>query len=51
MTVPGQRVFIDFCLCAVLGAVGLSFPAEVSGVDLERYGKRVPGWPPALAGG
>jgi hypothetical protein len=42
----GQRAFIDFCLCAVLGAVGLAFPAEVSGVDLERYGKRVPGWPP-----
>jgi hypothetical protein len=47
----GRRAFIDFCLCAVLGAVGLVFPAEVSGVDLERYGQRVPGWPPALAGG
>ena len=41
----GQRAFIDFCLCAVLGVIGLAFPAEVSGVDLERYGKRVPGWP------
>jgi hypothetical protein len=41
----GQRVFIDFCLCAVLGVIGLAFPAEVSGVDLERYGKRAPGWP------
>jgi len=41
----GQRLFIDFCLCAVLGAVGRAFPAEFSGVDLARYGKRVPGWP------
>jgi hypothetical protein len=45
----GQRVFIDFCLCAVLGTVGLAFPAEFSGVDLEGYGKRVPGWPPSAA--
>ncbi len=27
----GQRLFIDFCLCAVLGAVGRAFPAEFSG--------------------
>jgi hypothetical protein len=45
----GQRAFIDFCLCTVLGAVGLAFPAEVSSVDLERYGKRAPGWPPSTA--
>jgi hypothetical protein len=45
----GQRVFIDFCLCAVLGAVGLAFPVEFSGVDLEGYGKWVPGWPPSAA--
>jgi hypothetical protein len=37
---------IDVCLCAVLGTVGLVFPAEFSGVDLEGYGKRLPGWPP-----
>ena len=41
----GHRLFIDFCLCAVLGAVGRAFPAEFSGVDLEGYGKWVPGWP------
>jgi hypothetical protein len=41
----GQRLFIDFCLCAVLGAVGRAFPVEFSGVDLDGYGKRVPGWP------
>jgi hypothetical protein len=45
----GQRVFIDFCLCTVLGATGLAFPAEVSSVDLEGYGKRAPGWPPSAA--
>jgi hypothetical protein len=45
----GQRGFIDLCLCAVLGTVGLVFPAEFSGVDLEGYGKRVPGWPPGAA--
>jgi hypothetical protein len=45
----GYRVFIDPCLCAVLGTLGLAFPAEFSGVDLERYGKRVPGWPPSTA--
>jgi hypothetical protein len=45
----GQRGFIDFCLCAVLGALGRAFPAEFSGIDLEGYGKRVPGWPPNAA--
>jgi hypothetical protein len=35
----GQRGFIDFCLCAVLGALGRAFSAEFSGVDLEGYGK------------
>jgi hypothetical protein len=45
----GRRAFIDVCLCAVLGTVGLVFPAEFSGVDLEGYGKRLPGWPPNLA--
>ena len=45
----GQRGFIDFCLCAVLGALGRAFPAEFSGVDLEGYGKRAPGWPPSAA--
>ena len=45
----GRRAFIDFCLCAVLGALGRAFPAEFSGVDLEGYGKRVPGWPPSAA--
>jgi hypothetical protein len=45
----GQRGFIDFCLCAVLGALGQAFPAEFSGVDLEGYGKRAPGWPPSAA--
>jgi hypothetical protein len=38
----GQREFIDFCLCAVLGAIGRAFPAEFWGVDLEGYGKRAP---------
>src|SRR3984957_6335033 len=42
----GYRQCIDVCLCAVLGTVGLAFPAEFSGVDLEGYGKRVPRWPP-----
>jgi hypothetical protein len=45
----GRRAFIDFCLCAVLGTVGLVFPAEFSSVDLEGYGKRVPGWPPSAS--
>jgi hypothetical protein len=45
----GQRGFFDFCLCAVLGALGRAFPPEFSGVDLEGYGKRVPGWPPRAA--
>jgi hypothetical protein len=45
----GQRLFIEFCLCAVLAAVGRAFPAEFSGVDLEGYGKRLPGWPPGAA--
>ena len=45
----GHRQCIDVCLCAVLGTVGLAFPAEFSGVDLEGYGKRVPGWPPSAA--
>jgi hypothetical protein len=45
----GHRVFIDPCLCAVLGTLGLAFPAELSGVNLERYGKRVPGWPPVAS--
>jgi hypothetical protein len=46
----GHRVFIDFCVCAVLGSFGRAFPAEFSSVDLERYGQRVPGWtsPPPL---
>ena len=42
-------ICIDVCLCVVLGTVGLAFPAEFSGVDLEGYGKRVPGWPPSAA--
>jgi hypothetical protein len=45
----GYSICIDVCLCAVLGTVGLTFPAEFSGVDLESYGKRVPGWPPSAA--
>ena len=45
----GYRQCIDVCLCAVLGTIGLVFPAEFSGVDLEGYGKRVPGWPPSAA--
>jgi hypothetical protein len=45
----GYRVFIDPCLCAVLGTLGLAFPAEFSGVDLERHGKRAPGWPPVAS--
>jgi hypothetical protein len=45
----GRREFIDVCLCAMLGAIGLAFPAEFSGVDLEGYGKRAPGWPPSAA--
>jgi hypothetical protein len=44
----GARVFIDSCLCTVLGAVGRAFTAELSDVDLEGYGKRVPGWPSDL---
>lgn len=41
-----HSICIDVCLCAVLGTIGLVFPAEFSGIDLEGYGKRVPGWPP-----
>jgi hypothetical protein len=44
-----NSICIDVCLCAVLGTVGLVFPAKFSGVDLEGYGKRVPGWPPSAA--
>ena len=44
----GCRTCIHVCLYAVLGTVGLAFPAEFSGVDLEGYGKRLPGWPPVL---
>jgi hypothetical protein len=43
----GNRLFIDFCLRTVLGAFGRAFPAEFSGVDLESYGQKVPGWPSA----
>jgi hypothetical protein len=45
----GYRICIDVCLCAVLGTVGLVFPAEFPGADLEGYGKRLPGWPPSAA--
>jgi hypothetical protein len=45
----GRRAFIDFCLCAALGTLGLVFPAELLDVDLEGYGKRAPGWPPVAS--
>jgi hypothetical protein len=42
----GHRVFVDHCLCAVLGSFGRAFPAEFIGIDLDRYGAMVPGWKP-----
>jgi len=42
----GRSHYIDNCLCAVLGAFGRAFP-ELSGIDLEGYGQKVPGWPSA----
>ena len=43
----GKRVFVDFCLCAVLGSVGRAFSSEFKGIDLDRYGAMVPGWKPS----
>ena len=39
-----QRVFVDFCLCAVIGSLGRAFPTEFWGLNLDRYGSMVPGW-------
>jgi hypothetical protein len=38
----GHRLFVDFCVCAVLGAFGRAFPAEFLGIALDRYWLRAP---------
>jgi hypothetical protein len=42
----GNRVFVDFCLCAILGSFGRAFASEFSVLDLDRYGAMTPGWIP-----
>ena len=41
----GHEVFIDFCLCAVVGSYGQAFAGEFAGLDLDKYGKMTPGCP------
>jgi hypothetical protein len=39
----GERLLVDFCLCAVLWSYGSLFPAHLGTVDFRNYKSRLPG--------